>query len=159
MTDGVPWIQQLRTMAPTMMAASPYARALGAELVEAEPGDVLLRLPYQEAFVGDPATGVIAGGVVTALLDQACGYAVWSALEAFTSIATLDLRIDYMRPARPQEALHARAECYKLGRSVAFVRGLAYESDRADPVAAAQGAFVLNSSAGRKPGANLRPPR
>lgn len=137
------WVDRLRALAPTMNAASPYTRALGAELQQVERGVALLRLPYQEALVGDPATGVIAGGAVTALLDQTCGYAVWSAMDQFTPIATLDLRIDYMRPARPGEALQARAECYKLGRTVAFVRGLAFETDPVDPVAAAQGVFVL----------------
>lgn len=155
MTESQSWIDQLRAMAPTMMKASPYAGALGAELTEVERGVALLRLPYQDSFVGDPETGVIAGGVVTALLDQACGYAVWSSLESFTSIATLDLRIDYMRPARPREALQARAECYKLGRVIAFVRGVAFEGDAGDPVAAAQGTFVINSNRGRKPGANV----
>ena len=137
------WVDQLRDRAPDMMRASPYAATLQAEVAELERSRALLRLPYQECFIGDPATGVIAGGVVTALLDQACGYAVWASLEGFTSIATLDLRIDYMRPARPREALLARAECYKLGRSIAFVRGLAYEEDPDDPVAAAQGTFVI----------------
>jgi uncharacterized protein (TIGR00369 family) len=156
MTDAPPWLDQLREMSPRMREASPYSRALGAELVEIEKNRALLRLPYQEAFVGDPETGVIAGGVVTALLDTACGYAVWAAMEQFTSTATLDLRIDYMRPARPHEVLLARAETYRMTRSIAFVRALAYETDPADPVAAAQGAFILNSDAGRKPGANLR---
>ncbi len=147
------WTEQLRALAPAMMAASPYARALGAELGEVERGMALLRLPYQNAFIGDPSTGVIAGGVVTALLDQTCGYAVWSALDGFAPIATLDLRIDYMRPARPRESLQARAECYKLGRAIAFARGLAFETDPADPVAAAQGVFVLTD---KKAGAELR---
>jgi len=140
------WIEQLRARVPEMKKASPYASTLGAEVIELEPNTSLLRLPYQAVFVGDPATGVIAGGVVTALLDQACGYAVWASLQAFSTIATLDLRIDYMRPARPREPLQARGECYKLGRSIAFVRGLAYETDPADPVAAAQGAFVLTTN-------------
>lgn len=138
-----------------MMQLSAYARELGAELKAVDRGRARLELAYKDAFVGDPDTGVIAGGIVTALLDSACGYAVWSALPEFRSIATLDLRIDYMRPARPREVLQAEAECYKLGRSVAFVRALAFESDPADPVAAAQGAFILDSDGGRKPGANL----
>ena len=154
MTEA-PWVERLRELSPAMTAASPYASALGAEVMELQPGQALLRLPHQDAFVGDPDTGVIAGGVVTALLDQACGYAVWSSLDSFLSIATLDLRIDYMRPARPREALQARAECYKLGRSIAFVRGFAFEEEASDPVAAAQGTFVINSNRGRKPGANL----
>jgi uncharacterized protein (TIGR00369 family) len=143
MTDSLTWPERLRELAPTMTAASPYATAMAAEVLEIEPRRALLRLPYQEAFVGDPSTGVIAGGVVTALLDQTCGYAVWASLDQFSPIATLDLRIDYMRPARPREALQAQAECYKLGRAIAFVRGLAFETDPADPVAAAQGVFVL----------------
>ncbi|MDP8916061.1 MAG: PaaI family thioesterase [Pseudomonadota bacterium] len=144
------WIDRLRALAPQMMQASPYARTLAAELVQVEPGRAVLRLPYQEAFTGDPDTGVIAGGVVTALLDQSCGYAVWSALSEFRTIATLDLRIDYMRAARPREALQAQAECYKLGRSIAFVRGLAFETDPADPVAAAQGTFIVQSERDRR---------
>ena len=153
MTD---WLEQLRQMWPTMRGASPYSMALGAELTEVARARASMRLPYQDKFVGDPETGVIAGGVVTALLDTTCGYAVWAGLEQFTSIATLDLRIDYMRPARPREALLSSAEVYKLTHTIAFVRGLAYEDDPADPVAAAQGAFILNSDAGRRPGANLK---
>ena len=144
MTDS--WLDQLRARAGAMKQASPYSRALGAEVVELEPNRSRLRLPYQDIFVGDPESGVIAGGVVTALLDQTFGYAVWASLQAFRTIATLDLRIDAMRPARPREALQAQAECYKLGRSIAFVRGLAFENDPADPVAAAQGAFVLTTN-------------
>jgi uncharacterized protein (TIGR00369 family) len=149
------WLNRLRTLGPDMMRLSAYARELGADLASVERGRARLELPYKDAFVGDPDTGVIAGGIVTALLDTACGYAVWSALPEFQSIATLDLRIDYMRPARPREVLKAEAECYKLGRSIAFVRALAFETDAADPVAAAQGAFILNSDGGRKAGANL----
>jgi uncharacterized protein (TIGR00369 family) len=138
-----PWVERLRALAPAMMSASPYARALGAELLEVEPGVARLGLAYQDGFVGDPETGILAGGIVTALLDQTCGYSVWSALDDFKPIATLDLRIDYMRPARPREGIQARAECYKLGRAIAFVRGLAFEDDPKDPVAAAQGVFVI----------------
>lgn len=153
-----PWLDRLRTLAPQMMQLSAYARELGAELTAVEAGRARLSLPYRPGFVGDPDTGVIAGGIVTALLDSACGYAVWASLPEFRSIATLDLRIDYMRPARPREALQAQAECYKLGRSIAFVRALAFETDVADPVAAAQGAFILDSDGDRKPGANFSSP-
>ena len=109
-------------------------------------------------LVGDPDTGVIAGGVVTTLLDSACGWATAAALTEPTSIATLDLRIDYMRPAEPGKDILATAHCYKLTRSVAFVRAVAYDVDPSDPVAAAQAAYMLDSNAGRGAGANLSPP-
>ena len=59
-----------------------------------------------------------------------------------------------MRAAEPGLDLLARARCYKLTRSVAFVRAWAYDRDHHDPVAAAQSAFILESDGGRKPGAN-----
>ncbi len=140
------------------LRVSPQSQALGLELVATEP-EVVLKVPYREDLVGEPATGVIAGGVVTTLLDLACGWATALALDEPTSFATLDLRIDYMRPAEPGRDLLASAHCYKLTRSVAFLRAVAYDADPSDPVAAAQAAFMLDSNAGRGPGANLDPPR
>ena len=139
------------------MSRSPQGRALGLELVSVTP-ELVLKVPYKPELVGDPETGVIAGGVVTTLLDFACGWATALALKEPTSIATLDLRIDYMRPSRPGLDIHATAYCYKLTRSVAFLRGVAYDEDPSDPVAAAQAAFMLDSNAGRGPGSNLAPP-
>ena len=135
---------------------SPHGRALGIELVSMEPEIVTLKTPYRPELVGDPDTGVLAGGVVTALLDHACGQSVWAASYTDGSIATLDLRIDYMRGAEPGHDLFARAHCYKLTRSVAFVRAVAYEHSPEDPVATAQAAFMLDANAGRGLGANLR---
>jgi len=143
---------------PGVPVTSPMAKALGMMLVTSEP-DIVVRVPYREDLVGDPDTGVIAGGVVTTLLDHTSARAVAKKLTEATSIATLDLRIDYMRPSRPGRDICATAYCYKVTRSVAFVRAVAYEDDPDDPVAAAQAAFMLDSSAGKKPGANFKPPR
>lgn len=148
-----------RLIANTMNEGSPQARALGFQTLEIGGAVAILKVPYRPEIVGDPETGVIAGGVVTTLLDHASGQAVHAAMTEWTSIATLDLRIDYMRPAQPGRDVLARAHCYKLTRSIAFVRAVAYEDDPDDPVAAAQAAFMLDSSAGKKPGANLKPPR
>jgi uncharacterized protein (TIGR00369 family) len=129
-----------------MNQGSPQTRELGVETLEVGEDFALLRVPYKPEMVGDPETGVIAGGAVTTLLDHACGQAVMARLAQPTPIATLDLRIDYMRPAEPSQPLYARAHCYKLGRSVAFVRATAYDRSVDDPVATAQAAFMLNSS-------------
>jgi uncharacterized protein (TIGR00369 family) len=145
------------SLAERIMSLSPQSRALGLQLVSTAP-EVVLRIPYRSDLVGEPDTGVLAGGVVTTLLDMACGWATVAALETPTSIATLDLRIDYMRPAEPGRDILASARCYKLTRSIAFVRALAYDQSPEDPVAAAQAAFMLDSNAGRGPGANLAPP-
>ena len=150
-------LDSIRAVGSQFIQGTPHAHALGMELVSVDANTGTLKVPYREDLVGDPDTGVFAGGVVTALVDQVCGLAVMASMEEFTSTATLDLRIDYMRAAQPGKAVFATAHCYKVTRSVAFVRASAYDADPADPVATAQAAFMLNSNAGRKPGANLKP--
>ncbi|MDP1630630.1 MAG: PaaI family thioesterase [Caulobacter sp.] len=150
------YLEMMKGVASRMNEGTPHAAALGMKTLSLDRDGAVLFAPYNEKLIGDPETGVIAGGVVTALLDQACGQAVHAAMEEFKVIATLDLRIDYMRPAEPGKDIYAKAFCYKVTRSVAFVRAVAYDADPDDPVAAAQAAFMLNSSGGRRPGANAK---
>jgi uncharacterized protein (TIGR00369 family) len=128
----------------------PHNRALGLEMVELTDGEARMRLPYSPDLVGNPDTGVLHGGAITSLMDACCGAAVFMKLPLPVPIATLDLRIDYLRPAAPGRDVLAHATCFRLTRSVAFVRGIAYHDDEADPVAAAAGAFMLATSAGRR---------
>lgn len=127
-----------------MNAALPHGRALGFALTEVGPATATLTADWREDLVGDGE--VIAGGLVTALLDQVCGLAVQAALPAFAPIATLDLRIDHMRAARPRAGLVARADCFRRTRQIAFVRAIAHDGDPSDPVAAAQAAFMLETA-------------
>ena len=117
-------------------------------IIDVKPGEAVCKVPFAAHLVGNPDTGVVHGGVITALLDNACGIAVGSKTGLQGRIATLDLRIDYMKPATPGEDVLAFAECYKVTRHIAFVRGVAYHTDRADPIATCAAAFMLGAAKG-----------
>lgn len=125
---------------------SLHGALIGLRLERGEPGQAWSSLPYHPVFVGDETTGVIHGGVVTSMLDESCGMAVQLATPAMSAIATLDLRIDYLRPAIPGQAIRAHAHCYKLTRSIAFVRATAYQDSEDDPVASATAMFMLGAN-------------
>ena len=129
-----------------IMSGLPHSREIGMRLHSSQGGVATLSVPYDEKLVGDPETAVLHGGVITALLDTASGSAVMSMPEKLRSVATLDLRIDYMRPATPGATVFARAECYRMTRSIGFTRAVAFHDDPEDPIASAAGAFMVERS-------------
>ncbi|MBI3785237.1 MAG: PaaI family thioesterase [Deltaproteobacteria bacterium] len=129
-----------------IVSHTPHAQYLGIKAVETGPGFAVMKLPYRHELVGDPARGVVFGGVITTLIDQASGLAVACSLEELTAIATIDLRIDYLRAAEPGRDLYTRSECYKLTRNIAFVRASAWEHDIGDPFATCQATFMVGAN-------------
>lgn len=134
---------RLDSLAPLIVEGSPHAVALGFRIDALTPGKAAMSAPYDSRFIGDPETGTLHGGVITALLDHVCGLAAFGGFGAKDTPATLDLRIDYMRPARPGQDVFAVAECLKSHGLVAFVRATAHDGDIEDPVAIAQAAFMI----------------
>lgn len=138
-------IENLARLNRNFAEVVPHNRALGLELLELDDGRARIRLPYAAHLVGNPVSRVLHGGAITSLMDATCGAAVFMKLDRPVPIATLDLRIDYLRPATPDRDVIGSAECYKVTRNVAFVRGLAYHDDPDDPIAAAAGSFMLST--------------
>ncbi|MEM6584898.1 MAG: PaaI family thioesterase [Pseudomonadota bacterium] len=103
---------------------------------------VQLELPWREDLLGDPRSNVLASGPIISLMDMASGMSIWQKTTVFTPVVTLDLRVDYQRPARERASVFGRVECYRTTKSAAFVRGVAHDGDRDDPVAHVAGVFM-----------------
>ncbi len=125
-----------------MMSKHGHSGHIGMEYHAHGDNWVELALPYREDLIGDVETGVIASGPIISLMDNATSLSIWTYLGKFRPQVTLDLRVDYMRPARPGKTVIGRGECYKMTRSIAFVRGIAHDGDIDDPVAHVAGTFI-----------------
>jgi len=123
----------------------PHCRYLQMRMIAVAPGCGTALIPYRPALVGNMRTGVVHGGVITTLLDTLSGIVVMTAVPAGTAIATLDLRIDYLHPATAGSDIRGRVECYKTTPNIAFVRGVAFDTDENDPIAHCTGTFMLGT--------------
>ena len=94
---------------------SPYMRFLGLEVEKSAKGSVDIRLPFRDEFLRQDGSDWLHGGVVSALIDIAGDYAVIT--EVGTGVPTIDMRVDYLRPARRGD-LVASARTLRVGRTV-----------------------------------------
>ena len=132
-------------MTRQFIQALPHARALGMVLEELDQGTAVISMPYSEKLIGDPKTGVVHGGAVSAAMDSCCGAAVMSHPSNPHGTATIDLRIEYLRAATPGQTITTRATCYHVTRSGAFVRATATDEDTDNLVATATGTFTVEA--------------
>ncbi|MES1924094.1 PaaI family thioesterase [Salinisphaera sp. T31B1] len=120
----------------------PHIAALGLEIVDVSGPTIVVELPFREDFVGDPMAGLWHTAVGTSAADSACGLAVFLALPGLETVATLDLRMDYLRPARAGQSLVVEAECHHITRCVAFVRATLHQNTPDRPTALCHAAFM-----------------
>ncbi|HLI67510.1 MAG TPA: PaaI family thioesterase [Caulobacteraceae bacterium] len=126
--------------AAALLDAWPYARFLDVRL---EGG--LAVLPFAGRLIGNPILPALHGGVVASFLELAA----LAKLDAEGRRArTIDITVDYLRSARPV-ATYAEARILKLGRRVANLAVEAWQEDRASPVAALRGHFMILVSSAR----------
>lgn len=129
---------------------TPQMMDIGLEATRLETNRASMSMPPRPDWMGDPARDLMHPGAITVLADSCCGLAVATALETQVTFATLDLRMDYLRPASPSRTTYCDAQCYRISRSVAFVRAEVHQGDPNEPVAAAQAAFMLSTPSGAK---------
>ena len=134
------FVQHFLSGVPHLAALGIAYRGHGADWAE-------LVMPFAPQQLADPDYGIIASGAIFTLMDSAAGFSVHMALKEFLPIATIDLRIDYLRGPAPGATVVGRASCYRMTRQIAFVRGIAHDGDPDRPIANMAGTFIVTRAA------------
>jgi len=130
------FIQRFMDHVPHLVALGIGYRAHSKDWAE-------LAMPFAAQQLADPDYGIIASGAIFTLMDSAAGFSVHMALAEWLPIATIDLRMDYLRGPAPGATVIGRASCYRLTRQIAFVRGVAHDGDPENPIANMAGTFII----------------
>lgn len=101
-------------------AQQAVMRLIGAELSRVEPGVIEICLPYRADLTQQH--GYLHAGVVTTIVDSACGYASYTLMPAGSEVLSVEFKVNMLRPARG-ELFIARAEVIKAGRTLTVARG------------------------------------
>jgi len=130
----------------------PFNRHLGIRVVDLAEGNATMELTFRTELVGNPVNGVLHGGVISTLLDNCGGLAVWTQIGSHDLVSTVDLRVDYLRPAGPADLL-GTGRVVRLGNRVGVVELRAFNRDRpTEPVAAGTGVYNIRRSASTRGG-------
>jgi uncharacterized protein (TIGR00369 family) len=128
----------------TLFEMVPYAKFLGVEF-ELKGDELTAILPFKDSLIGNPMLPALHGGVVGAMMELTAVAQIFLTQGTGKIPKTIDISIDYLRSGRPVETF-ARAHVTKLGRRIANVRVEAWQANRADPIAALHGHFLLQGS-------------
>lgn len=113
----------------------PFNRVLGIQIVELGEGHATLSVDYRPELVGDPKRPALHGGVISALIDTSGGAAVWTTIGEHDRISTIDMRVDYLRPA-PLERILATADVIRVGNRVGVATIRVYPASRPQEICA-----------------------
>ena len=114
-------LEVLRAAAATNGEGPPNcARTLGWEAISIEPGHVRVRFQGREQFCN--GMGNIQGGFLAAMLDDSMGPAIFSELEEGMLAPTLEIKVSFLRPARPGPLIGEGRVAHRT-RTVAFLEG------------------------------------
>lgn len=137
---------KMQSVAQGFLKQLRHAHALNLSVVDANHNWVVLQCPYQAQTASHQSIDMVHSGVISTLMDTAAGTAVLCALFHATHLIelspTLDLRVDYMKPAEPKQPIYGFAECYRYSRNIAFTRGVAYQEDIDNPIAHVVASFM-----------------
>ena len=120
----------------------PFNVFMGIRVDELHQGMARLLLPFKPELLGDTRRPALHGGVITTLIDASGGLAVWTHCRKGDAIATIDIRVDYLRPG-PSQDLLSESHVRLMGNRVSSVQTILYPEGDRDQVIA-EGRAVYN---------------
>ncbi|EMG37487.1 hypothetical protein PCS_01778 [Desulfocurvibacter africanus PCS] len=129
----------------------PFNKFIGIKLLSLEAGTCKLYIPYKDELIGDTRRGALHGGVISTLIDTCGGFAVWSMCDITDRLSTIDMRVDYLKPAFGDD-LVAESQVKLLGNRVGNASTVLYSRNNPG-VILAEGRSVYNIRRGEPTGA------
>lgn len=125
----------------------PFNRVLGIQILALRPGEALFAVPFRPELIGDPDRPALHGGVLSAVADTCGGCVVWSAVGESDRVSTIDLRVDYLRPAKPEE-LRCAGRVLRVGNRVGVAHISLFHPSAEDVcIAEAKGVYSVKRAA------------
>jgi uncharacterized protein (TIGR00369 family) len=124
MTTELPSIDAVQKL----ITRGPFHQWLGLRVTKVEEGLIELRATWREEWVVNPEKRYTHGGVLAALVDLAADWALVA--RTGRGVPTLDMRVDYHRPAMPGDLL-ARGRAIKWGSQFSVAEAEVFDKDDA----------------------------
>lgn len=121
----------------------PLFSLMGVRVERFDAGHAELVMPYSDILADH--RGALHRGALVTLLDTTCGVAIFSAQSSRRQIATIDLRVDYLRPIPPGVGVRADVTCVAMNETVAYVTGRGLADDSGELLATLAGTFAIDT--------------
>lgn len=121
----------------------PFNTYLGLRVTAIDRGRMEVEVPFRAELIGDPTRPALHGGVISSMADAAGGGAVFTLTDPGDRVATIDLRVDYLRPGR-SEPIRAVARVVRIGNRVGVSSIEVFHPGEADrPIAVGKGVYTI----------------
>jgi uncharacterized protein (TIGR00369 family) len=101
-------------------ASQKFMTRIGASVVSVAPGEVVLELPYRDDLTQQ--NGFLHAGIVTSIVDVACGYAAYTLMPADSDVLSVEFKVNLMAPGAG-ERFHAIGRVLRNGRTLSTCAG------------------------------------
>ena len=122
----------------------PMIKFIGVKVLELDAGYVKLLFPYREEFIGDPRSKRLHGGYLATALDSAGGAAAMTYMTSQEDdVATIDMRIDYLRPGKAKEIIAIGEVISRRRRTIVTEMKIFHPHDEKKIIAIGRGVFSI----------------